>query len=134
MINSSALKSNKNNFQMASDSKPDIQFDILLDALIPLLGDLEDKSMLNEEFVYVIGHPLINQSLNKVEEYLHNESNSINDLAYTYQILKEYFDNIRQVYYDGLYANCWSPAQIKRFETINMEIYSNIMETFGGLE
>ena len=111
----------------------DIPFSVLLNSLTPLRGDLLDIDALEEEFNYVCGHLGLNPILDLVEVELKKMKEHHENIREHFNVINTYFDYIRQIYYDGLYKNLWNATEIGQFESVNIEIYSNIMETYSKL-
>ena len=106
-------------------------FSVLYNALTPLRGELLDKTALDEEINLVAGHSSINRELNVLETYLHQLKSQPVDMDIHFQMVHDYFNHLRGIYYDGLIANWWYSDEIELFETASTEIYSNIIETFS---
>ena len=108
-------------------------FDLLYNALEPLRGDLLDIKSLEEEILFVVGCPAINHELNILEMYMieiYQQKSELN-MEQHFQMMHSYFNTIRQIYYDCLLMDWWYSDEISMFEEASIEIYQNIMDTFG---
>ena len=113
-----------------------LPFDILYKSLEPLMSDLLDKHNILIKFEIVPAHVAINHTLNIVCNHLKKSQlgGGFMDLETYFTILSNYFNHIRQIYYNGLNMDWWYSDEIEIFEAASTSIYLNFIENFSELQ